>query len=69
MRQAQALGYRTYLYFVSTEDPEINVDRVRIRVEEGGHMVAPDKVRSRYFNSLSLLAGGSCLQQSGIHLR
>lgn len=55
MRQAQALGYRTYLYFVSTEDPEINVDRVRIRVEEGGHMVAPDKVRSRYYNSLSLL--------------
>jgi len=55
MRQAQALGYRTYLYFVSTEDPEINVDRVRIRVEDDGHNVAPDKVRTRYVNSLNLL--------------
>lgn len=55
MREAQAHGYRTYLYFVSTEDPEINVDRVEIRVREGGHPVAPDKVRERYIKSLALL--------------
>ncbi|MFK3771050.1 zeta toxin family protein [Pseudomonas sp. NPDC089406] len=55
MREAQAAGYRTYLYFVSTEDPDINVDRVAIRVHEGGHPVAPDKVRERYAKSLALL--------------
>lgn len=55
LRQAQALGYRTYLYFVSTENPEINIDRVRIRVEGGGHMVDPVTVRARYENSLELL--------------
>lgn len=57
LRQAQALGYRTYLYFVSTEDPEINIDRVRIRVEGGGHKVVPDTVRARYAKSLELLPG------------
>lgn len=55
LRQAQAAGYRTYLYFVSTENPDINIDRVRIRVEEGGHPVHPDKIRSRYERSLELL--------------
>ncbi|MGP0172609.1 zeta toxin family protein [Pseudomonas sp. NCHU5208] len=55
MQKAMEHGYRTYLYFVSTEDPEINVDRVRIRVEGGGHEVEPDKVRSRYVRSLELL--------------
>lgn len=55
LRQAQALGYRTYLYFVSTENPEINVDRVRIRVEGGGHKVEPETVRARYAKSLELL--------------
>ena len=55
MREAQTRGYRTYLYFVSTEDPDINVDRVKIRVHEGGHPVAPEKVRERYVKSLGLL--------------
>ncbi len=34
-REAQGLGFRTYLYFVATEDPEINVSRVALRVSEG----------------------------------
>lgn len=55
MREAQARGYRTYLYFVSTENPDINVDRVNIRVQEGGHPVEPAKVRERYVKSLNLL--------------
>lgn len=55
MREAQARGYRTYLYFVSTEDPDINVDRVKIRIKEGGHPVPPEKVRERYVKSLDLL--------------
>lgn len=55
MRQAQASGYRTYLYFVSTDAPEINIDRVGIRVREGGHPVRHDLVRSRYTQSLDLL--------------
>ncbi len=55
MEKARILGYRTYLYFVSTENPEINVDRVAIRVREGGHPVDRTKIRERYAKSLNLL--------------
>ena len=53
--KAQKAGYRTYLYFVATEDPDINVARVQARVEMGGHPVAEDKIRERYGRSLGLL--------------
>lgn len=55
LRKAQQAGYRTYLYFVATEDPDINVARVQYRVQTGGHPVAEDKIRSRYARSLALL--------------
>jgi len=53
--RAQQLGYRTYLYYVATEDPIINVSRVRARVRRGGHAVPEDKIHSRYAASLSQL--------------
>ncbi|HEY1170926.1 MAG TPA: hypothetical protein VGH19_06105 [Verrucomicrobiae bacterium] len=53
--QAQALGYRTYLYFVATDDPAINVSRVRNRVALNGHNVPEDKIVLRYARSLDLL--------------
>lgn len=52
---AKGLGFRCYLYYIATEDPKINEDRVRCRVENGGHDVSPDKIRSRYQRSLALL--------------
>ncbi len=55
LQKAQQAGFRTYLYFVATEDPDINVDRVRHRVEAGGHPVPKDKIISRYIRSLNLL--------------
>jgi len=55
LKNAQRLGYRTYLYYVATADPEINVSRVQSRIESGGHSVPKDKIASRYKRSLSLL--------------
>jgi predicted ABC-type ATPase len=55
LQKAQAKGYRTYLYFVATEDPSINVSRVQYRVKMGGHSVPEDKIVSRYKRSLDLL--------------
>ena len=52
---ARAEGYRTYLYFVATDDPEINVARVESRVAKGGHPVSRDLIVSRYHRSLGLL--------------
>jgi predicted ABC-type ATPase len=55
MQQAKDKGYRVYLYFIATEDPEINISRVNIRVAQHGHAVAPDIIRNRYYKSLKHL--------------
>lgn len=55
LRNAHALGYRTYLYYVATETVTINISRVRNRVSMGGHDVPEDKIRERYKRSLRLL--------------
>lgn len=55
MLRAHQSGYRVYLYYVSTQSPEINVGRVRTRVQEGGHNVPENKVRERYVRSLQHL--------------
>jgi predicted ABC-type ATPase len=55
LREAQALGYRTYLYYIATKDPEINISRVKSRVSLGGHDVPQEKIVSRYYASLDLL--------------
>lgn len=55
LKRAQSQGYRTYLYFIATDDPAINVSRVKLRVAQGGHNVPEEKIRSRYTRSLDLL--------------
>lgn len=55
LRQAKEMGYRTYLYFVTTEDPDINVNRVSQRVKKGGHPVDEQKIRDRYFRTMEML--------------
>lgn len=55
LRRAKAAGFRIYLYFVATDDPDINISRIASRVRLGGHGVPDDKVRERYQRSLDLL--------------
>jgi predicted ABC-type ATPase len=55
LKKSHDCGYRNYLYFVATDDPQINVSRVEIRVKEGGHGVPADKITTRYYRSLDLL--------------
>jgi predicted ABC-type ATPase len=52
--EALNTGFRTYLYFVATDDVQINIARVARRVAQGGHSVPADKIESRYQRSLSL---------------
>jgi predicted ABC-type ATPase len=55
MREAKEKGYRIYLYFITTEDPQINIDRVKLRVQKGGHPVPEDLISKRYFKTMKLL--------------
>lgn len=56
LKNAQQLGYKTYLYYVATEDPDINLLRISHRVRTGGHNVPSEKAVSRYYRSLGLLS-------------
>ena len=53
--QANTAGFKTYLYFICTQDPDINKQRVLNRVKKGGHAVDEEKIVSRYYRSLNLL--------------
>ena len=55
LKKAQKMGCQTYLYYVATEDPLINILRVKSRVINGGHPVPEDKIIARYHRSLDLL--------------
>lgn len=55
MQTAKDNGYHVKLYFICTQDPEINIARVKNRVKQGGHDVPEDKILKRYQNSLALL--------------
>jgi len=47
-RAAKEAGYRIYLYFICTEDPQINIARIDQRVAEDGHDVPDATVIKRY---------------------
>jgi predicted ABC-type ATPase len=53
--EARARGFRTYLYYVCTDSPLINRERVAIRVAQGGHDVPEVKIDARYRRSVALL--------------
>lgn len=55
LKQASENGFKTYLYYVATEDSAINIERVEIRVENGGHSVPKSKIVERYSKSINNL--------------
>jgi predicted ABC-type ATPase len=61
MQRASEAGYKVYLYFVSTESPEINKFRVQFRVSQKGHDVPEEKIESRYYRSLELLYAAAAI--------
>lgn len=55
LKRAKQNGYKIYLYFFATKDPEINVSRVKLRVKQGGHDVKKSNIIERYYKGLKLL--------------
>jgi len=43
-------GYKVKLIFLSLPTPAMAVERVRVRVVQGGHNVPPDVIRRRFFS-------------------
>ncbi len=55
LRRAKEKGYFIRCYYILTVDPQINICRVKSRVEEGGHDVPEDKIIARYDRALDLV--------------
>lgn len=58
---AKDLGYKTYLYFIATTAPAINVSRVKNRISKAGHGVPESSIINRYPKSLDNLAGATAI--------
>jgi predicted ABC-type ATPase len=55
IQECRKAGFIIQVVFVTTTNAEINVIRIKGRVQAGGHDVPEDKIRSRYERSLGLL--------------
>ena len=52
---AKKANFKIYFYFISTSDPFINLQRIKNRVETGGHDVPAGKISERYFRTMNNL--------------
>jgi len=55
VERAMAMGFDVIVMHVAVETPDLSVERVTMRVEEGGHAVPPAKIRERYKRSGGLI--------------
>src|SRR3954452_556605 len=55
LERARRAGFEIFLYFVGVDDPQISLERVKARVEQGGHDVPADKIVARYHRVMELL--------------
>ena len=59
--RAAAAGFFIRLFFVCTDSPAINAQRVAQRVMEGGHDVPISKIIKRYYKSIAQCAASLSL--------
>jgi predicted ABC-type ATPase len=55
LHQAREAGFFVQLFFVGIDDPRTNVERVALRVAQGGHSVPTERIAPRWFRSMGLL--------------
>lgn len=61
LKEASEAGFRTYLYYICTDSPLVNIERVKTRARKGGHDVPEEKIEPRYYRSLELVYKASLI--------
>lgn len=61
VKRAKDAGYFIRIFYIGTENPEINAARIARRYMHGGHTVPIDKVVDRYFKSLANIASAAAI--------
>ena len=64
--EARERGYRVDVIFVCVGDVRLNIARVQLRVEQGGHFVPEEDIRRRYGRSLENLRAIIPLSNSAV---
>ena len=65
LEEAKKMDFKIYLYFITTSNPKINLQRVKNRVESGGHNVPDDKIFNRYNKTMNnLYAAFKCADRA-----
>lgn len=52
IRDAKEKGYEIHMFYLGLDQVETNIERVAIRVENGGHHIPEDTIRTRYTTSI-----------------
>lgn len=55
IKQAKEKGFYVRMFYVGVSDVKLNLDRIRIRVSQGGHDIPEEDVLRRYPRSISNL--------------
>jgi predicted ABC-type ATPase len=54
--RARKIGFFVQVFFVGTNDPQTNIERVALRVAQGGHDVPKDRIVARWFRTMEQLS-------------
>lgn len=54
LQAAAHSGYLTTVIFIATDNPQVNIERIALRVADGGHDVPKDRIRARHKRSIAL---------------
>ena len=65
LRKAKEAGFTVHLYYVGLSSAELNIERVAVRVANGGHHIDEADIRRRYTESLENLPRAMELADSG----
>ncbi|PWK07040.1 zeta toxin family protein [Tumebacillus permanentifrigoris] len=55
IRSAKAAGYELHMFFLGVDRVEVNIERVEVRVKNGGHDIPEETIRKRYVTSIENL--------------
>jgi predicted ABC-type ATPase len=61
LKKMKSNGFTIYLYFICTDSPILNIERVKDRISKGGHAVAISKIKKRYVEALNNLSKASSI--------
>lgn len=66
LQAAKNAGYHITVLLVATGDPDVNVNRVAVRVAAGGHDVPEARIRGRYTRMLALAPAAIALADQAV---